>query len=76
MAALITVLSVMNGFGNELRQRILGAVSHVTIKAATGPLRDAQKIMAATADLRQVTGRAPYVSAQGMLVRRWVLVVP
>lgn len=68
VAALITVLSVMNGFGNELRQRTLGAVSHVTIKAARGPLRDPQKVIAATADLKAVTGRAPYVSAQGMLV--------
>ena len=41
--ALITVLSVMNGFGNELRQRILGAVSHVTIAAEQGFLQDTQK---------------------------------
>ena len=68
VAALITVLSVMNGFGNELRQRILGAVSHVTITADRGPLRDPQKIVNATGGLSGVTGRAPYIAAQGMLV--------
>jgi len=57
-------------FGNELRERILGAVSHVTIKATRGSLRDPQKVIARTADLPEVKGRAPYVSAQGMLVSR------
>lgn len=66
--ALITVLSVMNGFGNELRQRILGAVSHVTITAERGTLQDPQKIINATKGQPAVIGRAPYISAQGMLV--------
>ncbi len=68
VAALITVLSVMNGFGNELRQRILGAVSHVTITADRGPLRDPQKISDIVRNLPGVKGFAPYNSSQGMLV--------
>ena len=36
--ALIVVLSVMNGFENELRGRILGMVSHVTVSSYRGPL--------------------------------------
>jgi len=68
VAALITVLSVMNGFGNELRQRILGAVSHVTIVANQGPLRDPQKIINSVKNLPGVNGFAPYISSQGMLV--------
>ena len=68
VAALITVLSVMNGFGNELRQRILGAVSHVSITANRGPLQDTQKIVNIAGGLSGVKGRAPYISAQGMLV--------
>ena len=31
MTVLITVLSIMNGFGNALRERILGTVPHVTV---------------------------------------------
>lgn len=68
VAALITVLSVMNGFGNELRKRILGAVSHVTIAANKGPLRDPQKIIDRVKNLSGIRGVAPYNSSQGMLV--------
>lgn len=68
VTALITVLSVMNGFGNELRQRILGAVSHVTITSEKGFVRDKKIIIASTADLSGVVGRAPYIAAQGMLM--------
>lgn len=68
VTALITVLSVMNGFGNELRQRILGAVSHVTINADRGTLRDPQKIIDRVKNLPEVKGFAPYNSSQGMLV--------
>ena len=38
VTALITVLSVMNGFETELRQRILGMTSHATISGYAGPL--------------------------------------
>lgn len=68
VTALITVLSVMNGFGNELRGRILGAVSHVTITANRGPLRDWKTVLDTTKGVGGVRGRAPYVSGQGMLV--------
>src|SRR3990170_1867418 len=40
ITALITTLSVMNGFGKELRGRILGVISHVTITESTGQLHD------------------------------------
>jgi lipoprotein-releasing system permease protein len=66
--ALITVLSVMNGFGNDLRSRILGAVSHVSVAADRGPLRDWQTVAARTETLKGVAGVAPYVEGQGMLV--------
>lgn len=67
VTALITVLSVMNGFEKELRERILGVVAHVTVRGATGPLED-WRVLAA--DLRQrpgVAGVAPFVSAEGMI---------
>lgn len=68
ITALITTLSVMNGFGKELRGRILGVISHVTVTEAGGLLRDWQ----ATAQRVQhprVTGRAPYIAGQGMAAR-------
>ncbi len=68
VTALITVLSVMNGFGNELRNRILGAVSHVTITADRGSLRQWQTIIDTTKEFEGIEGRAPYVAGQGMLV--------
>jgi lipoprotein-releasing system permease protein len=67
VAALITVLSVMNGFQKELRTRILGVASHVQISGAGGILPNWQDVAAqAVADPR-VVAAAPYVNAQGML---------
>lgn len=65
--ALITVLSVMNGFGKELRERVLGAVSHLTIERAHGPLHDGQALMSTVRAEPGVVGVAPYVEGQGML---------
>src|SRR6476620_8646967 len=47
VAALIIVLSVMNGFQKEVRDRMLGVVSHIEIYGpGCGPLADANKTMA------------------------------
>lgn len=67
VAALITVLSVMNGFEKELRARILGVVSHATVMGAGDPLRDWPMITAFLGRYPHVTGAAPYVSGEGML---------
>ncbi len=65
--ALIVVLSVMNGFENQLRERILGMVSHITVSSYDNKLSDwpalAQKIKQNDA----VVGFAPYVEAEAML---------
>ena len=66
ITALITILSVMNGFGNELRSRILGVISHVTITDTTGQLRDWQGVAERIKVDSRIIGRAPYVSGQGM----------
>lgn len=66
--ALIVVLSVMNGFVTELRARILGVVSHVTVTAAPGEgLADWQALAEQLARTPQVRGVAPYVDGQAML---------
>ncbi len=65
--ALITVLSIMNGFEGELRDRILGVASHVTITGAEGGIRDWQDISSRVERSSEVAGVAPYVMGQGML---------
>jgi lipoprotein-releasing system permease protein len=67
VAALITVLSVMNGFQNELRTRILGVASHVEITGPGDMLSDWQAVAKVAAADPHVAGTAPYVNAQGML---------
>ena len=66
--ALITVLSVMNGFEKELTNRILGMASHATIAELHGELRDWQKLAGKIQDNPEVIGVAPYFHAEGMLV--------
>jgi len=67
--ALIVVLSVMNGFEKELRERILGVVAHVTIVGEEGGLQDWSKVIDAVADNKDVIGAAPYIHAEGMLTQ-------
>jgi lipoprotein-releasing system permease protein len=68
VAALIVVLSVMNGFQKEVRTRILGVVSHVQITGADNRLADWQAVARQSAEQPQVAAAAPFVNAQGMLV--------
>ncbi len=68
ITALITTLSVMNGFGKELRGRILGVISHVTITETTGTLHDWRAVAERVKNPR-VKGRAPYITGQGMVSR-------
>ena len=65
--ALIVVLSVMNGFENELRGRILGMVSHVTISSFRGPLDDWKSLREKALENPEVVGAAPYVEAEAMI---------
>ena len=65
--ALITVLSVMNGFEKELKNRILTVASHVTVTGNDGKLPDWPRIADRLSDLTEVTAAAPYIHAQAML---------
>ena len=69
MTALITVLSVMNGFQREIRTRILGVASHLQLSGTDGKLVDWQRVAAAAARHEQVLAAAPFVNAQGLLTR-------
>ena len=68
VAALIVVLSVMNGFQAELRTRILGVASHLEITGANNQLSDWPTLAAQVKKKQpEVIASAPYVMAQGML---------
>ena len=65
--ALIAVLSVMNGFQEELRTRILGVASHLQITGADNSLSDWSKLAASVQGAPHVIASAPYIMAQGLL---------
>ncbi|HBK55263.1 MAG TPA: lipoprotein-releasing ABC transporter permease subunit [Xanthomonadales bacterium] len=67
VAALITVISVMNGFGEELRARILGMVSHATVSAVGEALSDWPEAVALARTDPRVIGAAPYVEREALL---------
>jgi lipoprotein-releasing system permease protein len=67
VAALIVVLSVMNGFQKELRARILGVASHVQITGFDNSLADWKRVADAARREPGVVAAAPYVNAQALL---------
>jgi lipoprotein-releasing system permease protein len=70
VAALIIVLSVMNGFQKEVRDRMLGVVSHVEVYAQGGQaLPDVNLTLSQARAHPQVLGAAPFIAAQALLAR-------
>lgn len=70
VAALIIVLSVMNGFQKEVRDRMLSVVSHIEVFAPDGQaMQDVETAIAQAKSHPQVVGAAPFVSAQALLAR-------
>jgi lipoprotein-releasing system permease protein len=67
VAALIIVLSVMNGFQAELRNRILGVASHIEITENSNQLSQWPTLARQVAGQPNIQASAPYVMAQGML---------
>jgi lipoprotein-releasing system permease protein len=66
--ALIVVLSVMNGFVSQVRDRMLSVVSHIEVFSLDGPI-DWKEVEARARSNREVVGTAPYVAAQALLTR-------
>ena len=70
VAALIIVLSVMNGFQKEVRDRMLGVVSHIEVYAADGQaLPNVATTLAQAKENPQVIGAAPFIAAQALIAR-------
>ena len=67
VTALIAVLSVMNGFEAELRDRILGMTAHSTVSGRFGQLDDWQVLAQRTEHLPHVLGVAPFINGQVMI---------
>lgn len=69
VAALIVVLSVMNGFQKEIRTRILGVASHAEIVSAApnGRLQNWQPLANQASHVPGVVATAPFINAQGLL---------
>ena len=70
VAALIIVLSVMNGFQKEVRDRMLGVVSHIEVYAVdAAAVADMSALLSRLKAHPQVLGAAPFVTAQALLAR-------
>jgi lipoprotein-releasing system permease protein len=67
VAALIIVLSVMNGFQKEVRDRMLSVLSHIEVSAVREPLLDWKPVAEAAKKNPRVVAAAPYVAGQAML---------
>jgi len=65
---LIVILSVMNGFEKEVRERILNMISHITVSGFDGKIQDWQSVVKKVKENPEVVGTAPFIRAEGMLI--------
>ncbi len=70
VTAMITVMSVMNGFQKEVRERMLDMVAHLTVADFNDQMSDWQAVAGVLNKSPEVAGTAPYVQAEGMLINR------
>ncbi len=70
VAVLIIVLSVMNGFEQVLRTRILNLTAHATISGLQGRIPDWRPDLRKLRVLPGIAGAAPYIEEQGMVIHR------
>src|SRR5208283_3612830 len=70
VAILIVVLSVMNGLGTELRDRLLSASAHATVGAGGAPIDDWRRDIEQLEGSPGLVGAAPYLDTDAMLSRQ------
>ncbi len=73
VAARIVVVSVMNGFENELRQRLLSMTAHAVVTGPDGRMTGWESVAASVEEEPAVIAAAPFVEIQGMLAREGAL---
>ena len=67
MVALITILSIMNGFELELRERLLGLSPHLTVRADTGTIANWREIQNTLTDLPAIQSVSPVIEHEAMI---------
>jgi lipoprotein-releasing system permease protein len=67
VAALIVILSVMNGFEGELRNRLLSMSAHGTVTASEGAIADWPPLVEDVAREQGISAAAPFVQVEGMI---------
>ncbi len=67
MTALITIMSVMNGFQQEVRTRLLGMTAHATVTGVDGSVQAWEALIGGALSHPEVLGAAPYIDGQAML---------
>lgn len=71
VATLIVVISVMNGFSDNLKNRILGANAHIVVnRVDISPIQDWRKVQKDIAQVKDVTGVSPFILTQVLLTSR------
>lgn len=73
VTVLITVLSVMNGFNKEIRAKMLNVTPHITLRGDNGVLYNWQKLLPQILSVPGVSGAAPYILSQGLLVENGIV---
>jgi lipoprotein-releasing system permease protein len=68
VSVLIIVLSVVNGFERELKDRLLAMTAHASIEGVERQLTDWQDLLLTAVENDRVVGAAPYVSGQALMV--------
>ncbi len=66
---IIAVLSVMNGFQTEVRDRMLRMTAHANVLELDGTLNNWQQAVSALSHIDEIVGTAPYVEGQAMVVK-------
>ena len=69
VAALIVVLSVMNGFQKEVLDRMVAVLSHIEVTDTSGAMKDWQAVAKEAFKNKAVIGAAPYTFSQALLMR-------
>jgi len=68
VTVLIVVMSVVNGFERELKDRLLAMTAHASIEGVNGELGDYESLIETATRNERVSGAAPYVEGQALLV--------
>ena len=68
VAALIIVLSVMNGFESEVRSKIIGVDTHIRLRTYHDEgIEDYKEVMEKIKDITHIVGMSPYIDEKGMI---------